>query len=149
ACFIALVATAFGFTVRGFILDEWARVFDLGETDKGIISGAGLWPFAISIVLFSLVIDRIGYGRAAVVAAVWHIAYVAIVCSAPLLLAPEGSSAEAVAQGRRAAFYMLYLGNFIVALGNGTVEAFINPIVATMFSREKTKWLNILHAGWP
>ena len=31
ACFIALVATAFGFTVRGFILDEWARVFDLGQ----------------------------------------------------------------------------------------------------------------------
>ena len=29
------------------------------------------------------------------------------------------------------------------------MEAFINPVVATMFSREKTKWLNILHAGWP
>jgi MFS family permease len=29
------------------------------------------------------------------------------------------------------------------------VEAFINPVVATMFNREKTKWLNILHAGWP
>src|SRR5262249_38074735 len=40
-------------------------------------------------------------------------------------------------------------GNFIVALGNGTVEAVINPVVATMFSKDKTKWLNILHAGWP
>jgi MFS family permease len=29
------------------------------------------------------------------------------------------------------------------------VEAFINPVVATMFSRNKTQWLNILHAGWP
>ncbi len=38
---------------------------------------------------------------------------------------------------------------FIFALGNGTVEAVINPVVATMFSRDKTKWLNILHAGWP
>jgi MFS family permease len=37
----------------------------------------------------------------------------------------------------------------ILALGNGTVEAFINPVVATMFARDKTKWLNILHAGWP
>jgi len=36
-----------------------------------------------------------------------------------------------------------------MALGNGTVEAFINPVVATMFSKQKTKWLNILHAGWP
>ncbi len=29
------------------------------------------------------------------------------------------------------------------------MEAFINPVVATIFSREKAKWLNILHAGWP
>ncbi|MBC8346246.1 MAG: MFS transporter, partial [Candidatus Marinimicrobia bacterium] len=36
-----------------------------------------------------------------------------------------------------------------MALGNGTVEAVINPVVATMFDRDKTKWLNILHAGWP
>ena len=36
-----------------------------------------------------------------------------------------------------------------MGLGNGTVEAFINPVVATMFSKAKTKWLNILHAGWP
>jgi MFS family permease len=29
------------------------------------------------------------------------------------------------------------------------VEAYINPIVATMFNNEKVKWLNRLHAGWP
>ena len=40
-------------------------------------------------------------------------------------------------------------GSIILGLGNGTVEAFINPVVATMFSKDKTKWLNILHAGWP
>ena len=44
---------------------------------------------------------------------------------------------------------MLYIGTFFVALGDGIVEAVVNPVVATMFPREKTKWLNILHAGWP
>ena len=44
---------------------------------------------------------------------------------------------------------MLYWGTFILALGNGTVEAVINPAVATIYPKEKTKWLNILHAGWP
>ena len=44
---------------------------------------------------------------------------------------------------------LLLWGGFILALGNGTVEAFINPVVATMFTKAKTKWLNILHAGWP
>ena len=42
-----------------------------------------------------------------------------------------------------------FTGGLILALGNGTVEAFINPVVATIFDKEKTKWLNILHAGWP
>src|SRR5690606_26530823 len=43
----------------------------------------------------------------------------------------------------------LYLATFIGAIGNGIVEAVANPVVATMFSKEKTKWLNMLHAGWP
>ena len=44
---------------------------------------------------------------------------------------------------------LIVVGSLIAALGNGSVEAFINPVVATIFSKEKTKWLNILHAAWP
>ncbi|GIS60675.1 MAG: hypothetical protein CM1200mP2_29000 [Planctomycetaceae bacterium] len=43
---------------------------------------------------------------------------------------------------------MLYWGSIIGALGNGTIEAVINPVVATMFPRQKTKWLAILHPGF-
>src|SRR5262249_19582606 len=32
---------------------------------------------------------------------------------------------------------------------NGTCEAVINPLTATLFPRNKIHWLNILHAGWP
>jgi len=46
-------------------------------------------------------------------------------------------------------YWMLYLGTFILALGNGTVEGTINPLVASMFPKEKAKWITILHAGWP
>ena len=49
----------------------------------------------------------------------------------------------------RTGYWDLYSATFIVALGNGTVEAVTNPVVATLFPREKTKWLNRLHAGWP
>src|SRR5690625_1528536 len=45
--------------------------------------------------------------------------------------------------------WMLYAGTFFFALGNGAAEAVINPVVASMYPREKTKWLNILHGGWP
>jgi len=130
ACFIALVATSFGFIVRAQIINEWQLQFNLSETQKGELLGVGLWPFAISIVLFSLVIDKIGYGTAMVFAFVCHVA------SALITIFANG-------------YWMLYTGTFILALGNGTVEAVINPVVATMFPKQKTKWLNILHAGWP
>ena len=50
---------------------------------------------------------------------------------------------------QKSAFGTLKTGSIILGLGNGTVEAFINPVVATMYKKEKTKWLNILHAVWP
>ena len=129
-CFVALIATAFGFIVRAQIIGIWGNEFGLTETEKGEIFGVGLWPFAISIVLFSLVIDKIGYKTAMIFGFVCHVLSVIITISAK-------------------GYWGLYIGTLIVALGNGTVEAYINPVVATMFSREKTKWLNILHAGWP
>ncbi len=129
-CFIALIATAFGFILRALLLDDWGQEFNLTNTQKGEIAGVGLWPFAISIVLFSLVIDKVGY-RAAMI-----FAFVCQIASAAITIFADG-------------YWMLYIGTFVLALGNGAVEAFINPVITTMFSKEKTKWLNILHAGWP
>lgn len=136
ACFISLIATSVAFITRLSLLNEWGRQFNLSNEQLGQIAGAGIWPFAISIILFSLVVDRIGYGTAMVFAFFAHIAYGIIVICAPLA-------------GREAAYWLLYTGSFILGLSNGTIEAVINPVVATMFSKQKTKWLNILHAGWP
>ena len=46
-------------------------------------------------------------------------------------------------------YKLLTWGSIILGLGNGAVEAYINPVVATIFRKDKVKWLNILHAGWP
>lgn len=134
ACFISLITTAFGFIIRAIIIDEWGTVFNLTETQKGEIFGVGLWPFAISIILFSLVIDRIGYKTAMYFAFACHALSVVLTIVLPMYFDP---------------YWSLYFGTFIVALGNGTVEAVVNPVVATLFPKEKTKWLNALHAGWP
>ncbi|MEM1027046.1 MAG: MFS transporter [Planctomycetota bacterium] len=130
-CFVALVATSFAFMIRAMILGDWGTEFGLSETQKGELFGVGIWPFAISIVLFSLVIDRVGYGKALAFAFVCHVVSVFVTISAT-------------------GYWGLYWGNFIAALGAGTVEAVINPIIATVYANKgKTKWLNILHAGWP
>lgn len=148
-CVVSLVATAFGFAVRAAILDDWRSEFNLSQEQIGYILGAGLFPFAISIILFSLVIDRIGNGVSMAVAFALHTTSAVITLAAPLVLADPGAGAEAIAAGQRNGFALLYLGTFIFALGNGTVEAVVNPVTATLYAREKTRYLNILHAGWP
>jgi MFS family permease len=130
ACFVAIVATASVFVVRGQVINAWAAEFALNETEKGEILGVGFWPFAVSIVLFSLVVDRIGYGRS------MYFAFACHILSTVILLFAQG-------------YWWLYIGTFVVAMGNGAAQAVADPVVASMFARDKTKWLNILHASWP
>ncbi|MBC8215245.1 MAG: MFS transporter [Candidatus Marinimicrobia bacterium] len=137
ACFIALIATSFAFVTRFAVLADWGRQFNLSSTQMGEIGGAGVWPFAISIILFSLIIDRIGYGTAMVFAFISHIIYGVMA----VFWAPNTNPDQS--------YSILFAASVILALGNGAVEAVINPVVATMFDKDKTKWLNILHAGWP
>src|SRR5205823_5513885 len=44
---------------------------------------------------------------------------------------------------------ILYIGFVIMGLSQGLVEAVINPLTVTIYSNEKTKRLNMLHAWWP
>jgi len=149
ACFASLIATSVAFSTRMALLGKWGDQFNLSGEQVGQIQGAGIWPFGISIVLFSLVVDRIGYKTAMIFAFLAHIAYGIIVVCAPMALAGAGASQTEIDAGRKTAYWLLYGGSVILGLSNGTVEAVINPVVATMFSREKVRWLNILHAGWP
>ncbi len=138
ACFASIVATAFGFVIRSQIVGNWAAEYQFSPTQQGKINGVGLWPFAISIVLFSLIIDRIGYGLAMGFAFFCHVSSAILTILTPVLTKDAAS-----------AYNLLYFSTFILALGNGTVEAVANPVVANLFPREKTKYLNMLHAGWP
>src|SRR5262245_1360663 len=71
-CFIALITTSFAFTGRMFLLGTWGELFHLNDVQKGQLAGIGIWPFAVSIILFSLVIDKIGYKVAMIFAFLGH-----------------------------------------------------------------------------
>jgi MFS family permease len=140
ASFITLIAAGIGFSIRSGILDDWGRQFGFTQTELGSITGSGLWGFGLAIVFFSLFTDRVGYRP------VMYVAFVLHVLSAVLTLA-----AGFVFQhhGKDAAFWLLYVGMWLFALANGTCEAVINPLAATLYPNQKTHYLNILHAGWP
>ena len=151
-CFIALITTAFAFITRAFLVGDpsfWPTTFGLDQVQGQVLFGAGIWPFAISIIVFSLIIDQIGYRAAMIFSFICYALYALLAFQAYGVVSAEGLTGDALKAAQSEAYDLLYMGSIILGLGNGTVEAFINPVVATMFNKDKTKWLNILHAGWP
>lgn len=140
AGFMAILAAGVGFSIRGGILGDWGSQFGFTQSDLGKITGGGLTGFGIIILIGALVADKVGYGKLMIFAFLCHLA------SAVLTLAatPVFNST-----GKGAAFQCLFWGMFLFAIGNGTAEAVVNPLVATLFPKQKTHFLNILHAGWP
>jgi MFS family permease len=140
ASFMTLIAAGVGFAVRGDVLDEWSRLFGFTKTELGTITGGGLTGMAFTIIGFSLFADRVGYKAILIGAFLLHVLSAVVQLSATYVFH---------AAGKDATYWCLYVGMFMFSLGNGMCEAAINPLVATLFPKQKTHYLNILHAGWP
>jgi len=140
ASFLTLIAAGMGFAIRGDVLSEWEREFGFTKTELGTITGGGLVGMAFTIIGFSLFADRVGYKLLLIGAFLLH------VCSAAVTLA---ATPVYQAAGQNATYWCLYVGMFMFSLANGMCEAAINPLVATLYPKQKTHYLNILHAGWP
>src|SRR5215212_246599 len=137
AGFLAILATGIGFGIRGGILANWAAEFGFTGAQLGAISGAGFTGFCFGIIIGGVVVDRVGYGKLVVAAFLFH------VLSAFITFAATQGQAQSTA------YLFLYLGTFVFALANGTLEAVANPLVSTLFPTNRTHYMNILHASWP
>ena len=134
AGFMAILAAGVGFAIRGGIFDNWAKEFGFTGAQLGAIGGAGFSGFCFGIILGGVIVDKIGYGKLVALALVSHIlsAFVTFGASTP-----------------ENAYTFLFWGMFIFAFANGTLEAVANPLVATLYPKNRTHYLNILHASWP
>lgn len=140
ASFLTLIAAGIGFAVRGAVLSEWESGFGFTKAELGTITGGGLVGFGITIIFFSAIADQIGYKPLMVLAFVLHVLSAVITVAATPVFE---------AAGKDAAYWTLFVGMFMFALANGICETVINPLVATLYPKQKTHYLNILHAGWP
>ena len=141
ASFLTLIAAGVGFAIRGGgMMGEWANAFGFDKTDLGKISGLGLTGFGLTIIVCSLIVDRVGYKPLLLLAFGLHVASAVITLAATPIYQAMGKDATRTCLG---------LGMFMFALANGVCESVINPLVATLYSKQKTHYLNILHAGWP
>jgi MFS family permease len=137
---IALVASAFSFVTRGDILPALGSTFDLNQESRGAISGAAFLGMAISMFVGAPICDALGLKRMLGLAFLCHIGGSILTVGSPYIV-PAGSSTVA--------FYVLWAAMFLVGSANGFVEIGINPLTTTIYSKEKTHMLNVLHAWWP
>ena len=137
AGFLAILAAGIGFGIRGGILANWAADFGFTGAQLGAIGGAGFTGFCFGIIIGGVIVDKIGYGKLVIAAFLFHVLSAFITFGAT-----KG-------QAQDTAYMFLYIGTFVFALANGTLEAVANPLVSTLFPNNRTHYLNILHASWP
>jgi len=127
---IALVATAMSFAIRGDIMGDFEHLFALSKTDVGWIAGAAFWGFGFSILLGGPLCDLLGMGTILRLAALGHIGGVMATIFAPN-------------------FAVLFAATLLIGVANGLIEAAVNPLIATIYSGDKTRRLVALHAWFP
>lgn len=137
AGFTAILAAGVGFGIRGAIFGTWESVFKFTGLEVGLIGGAGFTGFCFAIMIGGVIVDKIGYGKLVVAAFLFHIISALIAIFVSDTMDPK------------TAFALLWTSTFIFSMANGTLEAVANPLVATVFPRNRAHYLNILHASWP
>ncbi len=133
---LALVVTAVSFAVIGDILGPLKSTFLLSNYEVGLIGGAALWGMAISQVLLGPLAD-VSMRRLMQLAFVFHVAGLITMISATGF------------EGDPAAFWILFIGAIVIALGNGITEVAGNPLVTALYPGDKTSMLNKFHVWFP
>lgn len=127
---MALIATSMIFSIRADILGAWGGYFKSNPEQIGLAIAPAFWGFTISIFIGGQICDWLGMKALLGLAFVAHVVGVVLTILAPTI----GVLASAT---------------LIIGLGNGFVEAGVNPLVATLYTAKKTERLNALHAWWP
>lgn len=140
---IALVTTGIGFSIRGNIASELQtslfdpvdklRSAEMVATALGIV----FLGFACTIAIGSPLLDYIGMGRLLRVSSLCYLVGTAIVVFSPSL------------QGTISLYTLVCVGMLVIGIGQGLVETVINPLTASIYTEDKTRRLNTLHAWWP
>jgi len=127
---LALITTAMSFAIRGDIMGPLGQQFALNKEMLGWVAGTAFWGFTLAMIVGGPLCDWLGMGRLLAFSFAGHLA---------------GILLTIFAQG----FWTLFFGTLCIGLANGFVEAACNPLIATMYSDDKTKKLNQFHVWFP
>jgi MFS family permease len=127
---LALLVTAITFAIRARIESVFTDEYGLTAEQVGRAFGPAFWGFTVAMFAGGYFIDIVKTKSIVWMAFLMHLIGIIL-----LLMAKDYTS--------------LFLANVFIGLGNGSVEAACNPLVATLFPNEKTKMLNRFHVWFP
>ncbi len=128
---LALITTSMTFAFRARLESVFmGDPFGLSAQDIGFAFGPAFWGFTLAMVVGGPLVDFFGMKRIMGLAFIGHALGIVLT-----LLATD--------------FMMLFLGTLAIGIGNGMVEAACNPLVASLYTQDKTKMLNRFHVWFP
>ena len=131
---LALLVTSLSFGIRAGILGKLGVEFNLNGQELAIITGTAFWGFPLAVVIGGFIVDAIGMKRLLVAAFVLHLLGIVLTICTPYF---------------SSGFWPLFISTLFIGMANGTVEAACNPLVATIYSDNKTTKLNHFHLWFP
>ncbi|MEX2370727.1 MAG: MFS transporter [Bacteroidales bacterium] len=134
SCF-ALLVTALTFAMRAKIEEifgpvEEGGIFGISKEAIGWAFSPAFWGFTIAMVLGGFIIDIVKTKTL-----VWTAFILQLIGAVIFILAQTKET--------------LFIANVFIGLGNGSVEAAFNPLIATIYPKEKSKMLNRFHVWFP
>lgn len=127
---IALIVTAMTFAIRARLETVFIGEYGLSSEEIGFAFGPAFWGFTLAMLIGGPLVDYFGMKKIMNLAFFGHL--IGIVLT---LFARD--------------FWTLFAGTALIGIGNGLVEAVCNPLIATIFSDQKTKMLNRFHVWFP
>ncbi len=119
-----MIAIGMGFSARGAILGDWGATFGFTRAELGVITGFGLTGFGLTVMFFSVLVERWGYRAMLGITFSFHLLSGVITLMATRIFH---------AFGRDAAFWCLSIGTTVFAVGNGAAEGAVNPLIAALY----------------
>lgn len=118
------------FAIRAGMIGPLGKEFNLSNTELGWITGMAFFGFPVATTLGGFFVDQIGMKR-------WMFwTFIAHLLGLILTIFASG-------------FWSLLISTFLIGFANGSVEAVCNPLVASMYTDNKTVMLNKFHVWFP
>ncbi len=129
AC-ISLIVTSMTFAIRAGILTQLGVDFEISNKELGWINSMAFLGFPLAMILGGLLYNSVGAKKLMIVAFVCHMLGLLLTIFA-------------------GGFWTLIISTFFIGFANGSVEAACNPMIAEMYTNNRTAMLNKFHVWFP